>query len=347
MGFEKEYKRARDWVVNFRFSSINRPVNVFIVVTEVIGSLLSSYALTGDKTLLSRAHHIARALAPAYYTPSGLSYKRYNPYTGRPEGTELMLGEAGGQWLEYRFLANATGDREVGRRIDRIHALLQDIPKPQNLYFSSINSTSGRWTSDTVTLYSAASTFYSYLVKGFLQSGNTQSLNPFSKALYGIELQQLIYRSDHRLVYVRNFDGYSGEYGQYMKHDSCYLEAMFGLGAHSQQLLKMECIYKRLLDRAENIAYTCHLSCMMSRSGLPPTHIFFREIESVPNMAYNRFYLTSELAETYFVLWRLSKSKQKYREYAWQLAESLWRNARVREDAIGFWPIAGRILERP
>ena len=67
----EEFDRGRDWISeNFNFSLINRDVNVFLAVSELMGSLLSCYALSGDSIFLDKAKEIGVALKPAYMTSS-------------------------------------------------------------------------------------------------------------------------------------------------------------------------------------------------------------------------------------------------------------------------------------
>jgi len=70
VGMPEEFDRGRQWIVdNFNFTALDREVNVFVSVTELMGSMLGCYALTRDELFLRKAIDIANALEPAYSTP--------------------------------------------------------------------------------------------------------------------------------------------------------------------------------------------------------------------------------------------------------------------------------------
>jgi hypothetical protein len=50
-----EFAEAREWVRNSLHFDGNRDVNLFEVTIRVLGSLLSSYHLSGDKMFLDKA----------------------------------------------------------------------------------------------------------------------------------------------------------------------------------------------------------------------------------------------------------------------------------------------------
>jgi hypothetical protein len=50
-----EFAEARDWVDASLHFDVNRDVNLFEVTIRVLGSLLSSYHLSGDKMFLDKA----------------------------------------------------------------------------------------------------------------------------------------------------------------------------------------------------------------------------------------------------------------------------------------------------
>ena len=50
-----EFAEARDWVDTSLHFDVNRDVNLFEVTIRVLGSLLSSYHLSGDRMFLDKA----------------------------------------------------------------------------------------------------------------------------------------------------------------------------------------------------------------------------------------------------------------------------------------------------
>lgn len=58
-------------------------VGLFSPQSRVVGGLLSTYDLSGDKIFLDKARDIADRLLPAWNTPSGIPYNIINLSHGR------------------------------------------------------------------------------------------------------------------------------------------------------------------------------------------------------------------------------------------------------------------------
>lgn len=55
MDLQDEFDEARQWVEQHLKFDVNRDVNLFEVTIRVLGGLLSSYHLSGDKMFLDKA----------------------------------------------------------------------------------------------------------------------------------------------------------------------------------------------------------------------------------------------------------------------------------------------------
>lgn len=58
MDLQDEFDEARNWVDQHLKFEVNRDVNLFEVTIRVLGGLLSSYHLSGDKMFLEKAVRI-------------------------------------------------------------------------------------------------------------------------------------------------------------------------------------------------------------------------------------------------------------------------------------------------
>src|SRR5882724_5537220 len=72
MHLDAEAERARSLIV--RHLSFDRDISVknFEITIRLLGGLLSSYQLTGDKRLLSQAEDLGNRLLPVFDSPTGL-----------------------------------------------------------------------------------------------------------------------------------------------------------------------------------------------------------------------------------------------------------------------------------
>src|SRR4029453_5664183 len=83
MHLDAEAERARPLIVSDL--SFNRDIYVknFEITIRLLGGLLSSYQLTGDKRLLSLAEDLGNRLLPVFNSPTGLPYVYVNLRTGQ------------------------------------------------------------------------------------------------------------------------------------------------------------------------------------------------------------------------------------------------------------------------
>ena len=84
-------------------------VKNFEITIRMLGGLLSSYQLTGDKRLLALADDLGKRLLPAFNSPTGLPYVYVNLKTGAVRGVETNPAEAGTLLLEFGTLSKLTG----------------------------------------------------------------------------------------------------------------------------------------------------------------------------------------------------------------------------------------------
>ena len=79
-----------------------------------LGGYLSAYALSRDRTLLSRADELGAALLPAFNTSSGFPTFSVNPKTNQtsPNRGQGWLAEVASCMMEYKYLAKVTGKKE-------------------------------------------------------------------------------------------------------------------------------------------------------------------------------------------------------------------------------------------
>ncbi|KAL7183800.1 hypothetical protein ACSBR2_026051 [Camellia fascicularis] len=78
MGLDEQFQRAREWVANSLDFNKNYDASVFETTIRVVGGLLSTYDLSGDKIFLEKAKDIADRLLPAWDTQSGIPYNIIN-----------------------------------------------------------------------------------------------------------------------------------------------------------------------------------------------------------------------------------------------------------------------------
>jgi ER degradation enhancer, mannosidase alpha-like 2 len=140
-------------------------VKDFEITIRLLGSLLSSYQLTGDKRLLELADDLGRRMLPMFNSPTGMPYEYVNLRTGAVRGADSNPAEVGSLLLEYGMLARLTGKQMY---YDKAKRALVDMYKRQSkigLVGLGINVETGKWTDRTAGIMGGIDSYYEYLLK--------------------------------------------------------------------------------------------------------------------------------------------------------------------------------------
>src|SRR5206468_5700523 len=127
--------------------SFDRDIYVknFEITIRLLGGLLSSYQLTGDKRLLNLAEELGTRLLPAFNSPTGLPYVYVNLHTGQVRNPMSNPAETGTLLLEFGTLSKLTG-KPVFYDKSKL-ALVETYQRrsPLGLVGASINVETGEW----------------------------------------------------------------------------------------------------------------------------------------------------------------------------------------------------------
>ncbi|XP_061387055.1 mannosyl-oligosaccharide alpha-1,2-mannosidase IA [Musca vetustissima] len=332
MGLENEYKEGRDWIERkFSLDNVTADLSVFETNIRFIGGLLTMYAFTGDNLYKDKAQHVADKLLPAFQTPTGIPYGLVNPKTGMSKnygwasGASSILSEFGTLHLEFSYLSDITGNPLYKERVQTIRQILKDIEKPKGLYPNFLNPKTGKWGQLHMSLGALGDSFYEYLLKAWIQSGQTdeEARQMFDDAMVAI-IDKMVRTSPNGLTYVSDlkFDRLEHK----MDHLACFAGGLFALGANTRQNEHTE----KFMSIGKGITNTCHESYIRTTTRLGPEAFRFSEAAEARALKSNEKYyiLRPETVESYFVLWRLTHD-QKYRDWGWDAVQALEQHCRT------------------
>src|SRR5207248_9587608 len=106
---DAEAARARSLIVSDLSFDRDIYVKNFEITIRLLGGLLSSYQLTGDKRLLSLAEDLGNRLLPVFNSPTGLPYVYVNLHTGQTRDAVTNPAETGTLLVEFGTLSKLTG----------------------------------------------------------------------------------------------------------------------------------------------------------------------------------------------------------------------------------------------
>jgi mannosidase alpha-like ER degradation enhancer 2 len=165
MGLTDEANQARELIARNLSFDKDIEVKVFEITIRVLGGLLSSYQLTGDKRLLTLAADLGNRLLPAFNSPTGMPYVYVNLKTGKTRGPESNPAEIGSLLIEFGTLSKLTGNPIFYDRAKRALVELYNRRSKIGLVGSAINVESGRWTDTTSHISGGIDSYYEYLLK--------------------------------------------------------------------------------------------------------------------------------------------------------------------------------------
>ncbi|XP_037026450.1 mannosyl-oligosaccharide alpha-1,2-mannosidase IA isoform X2 [Bradysia coprophila] len=347
MNLTKEFNEGKDWIARrFTLDNVSADLSVFETNIRYVGGLLACYAFTGDPMFKEKAQYVADKLLPAFQTPTGIPNALVNLKTGASKnygwasGGSSILSEFGTLHLEFAYLSDITGNPVYRERVQNIRQILKDIEKPKGLYPNYLNPKTGKWGQQHMSLGALGDSFYEYLLKSWLQSGQTddEAKEMYDEAMTAI-LKHMIVTSPGGLIYTSDmkFDRLEHK----MDHLACFSGGLFALGAQTLQNENS----KRYMEVGAGITNTCHESYIRTPTHLGPEAFRFSDgTEAKALKAQEKYYiLRPETFESYFVLWRLTHD-QKYRDWGWDAVQALEKHCRT---PTGYCGLKNVYLEEP
>jgi mannosidase alpha-like ER degradation enhancer 2 len=165
MHLDAEAAKTRLLIVNEL--SFDRDVYVknFEVTIRLLGGLLSSYQLTGDKRLLNLAEDLGTRLLPVFDSPTGLPYVYVNLRSREVRDAVTNPAETGTLLLEFGTLSKLTGKPIFYEKAKR--ALVETYKRRSaiGLVGSIINVETGVWTDTDSHISGGIDSYYEYLWK--------------------------------------------------------------------------------------------------------------------------------------------------------------------------------------
>lgn len=168
MGFDDEAAKTREFIANNLSFNLDLFVKNFEITIRMLGGLLSSHQLTGDKRLLQLAEDLADRLFPVFDSPTGMPFVYINLKTGAVRDEETNPAEIGTLLLEFGTLSKLTGKDKYYDKAKRALTELYNRRSAIGLVGSGINVKTGAWIDPTSHIGGGIDSYYEYLLKGWL-----------------------------------------------------------------------------------------------------------------------------------------------------------------------------------
>ena len=186
MNLDAEAAKAKALIVSNLSFDRNIYGKNFEITIRLLGGLLSSYQLTGDKRLLRLAEDLGNRLLPAFNSPTGLPYVYVNLRTGQVRDPVTNPAETGTLLLEFGALSKLAGKSVFYDKAKR--ALIETYKRrsPLGLVGQSINVETGAWTDTDSHISGGIDSFYEYLWKCWLLFGDKECRDMWNASIPAI-----------------------------------------------------------------------------------------------------------------------------------------------------------------
>jgi mannosidase alpha-like ER degradation enhancer 2 len=168
MGMNDEATATREYIVKNLSFDHDIYVKNFEITIRMLGGLLSSYQLTGDKRLLELADDLGTRLLAAFNSPTGMPYVFVNLKTGAVRGEVTNPAEVGTLLIEFGTLSKLTGKSVYYDKAKRALVEVYNRRSKIGLVGSSINVKTGDWTAPVSHIGGGIDSYYEYLLKSWL-----------------------------------------------------------------------------------------------------------------------------------------------------------------------------------
>ncbi len=174
MGLADEAALAKKLIVDSLSFDKDIEVQSFEITIRLLGGLLSSYQLDGDRRFLALAEDLGQRLLPVFNSATGMPYRFVNLRTGKIRDSLNNPAEIGTALLEFGTLGKLTGKPVFYDKAKR--ALLELFKRRSaiGLVGSVINVESGQWVDTTSHIGGGIDSYYEYLLKAWKLFGDEE-----------------------------------------------------------------------------------------------------------------------------------------------------------------------------
>ena len=165
MGLTEEADSTREYIATHLSFDKDVYVSTFEFTIRLMGGLLSSYQLTGDRRLLNLADDLGTRILPAFKTPTGMPWVYVNLKTGAVRDSISNPANIGTMLLEFGALGELTHKPAYYNTVKYALLQLYDARSEIDLVGQGINVLTGAWTNPASHIGAGIDSYYEYLVK--------------------------------------------------------------------------------------------------------------------------------------------------------------------------------------
>ena len=287
MDLKEEWAEGLLWIEMMGEKSKKIPGTILSqLIIDVLGGLLSAYALSGRPVLLERAREVYGMIEPvAFSNQTGLMANKVNPTEGKVIEWKSVLSSIGFEQPELHYLAALTGDHQLKRWLALNRKTIIELGRKRGnglLLPTEIDASNGQLLNSVLSPAASTNTNFLYNgVRSYAQQGGKdrdfELLRLYAAVAEAMQKLQLVKVMRDGLTYVRDYDTQTKVFGKRMSHFSVELAAALAYGSSVLQKTKAlgsnnngSQLHDLHLQMAINITETCYQAAMATTAKLIP-----------------------------------------------------------------------------
>jgi len=307
MGLDAEAAKTREFLNNNLSFNQDIYVKNFEITIRMLGGLLSSHQLTGDKRLLELAEDLGNRLLPVFNSPTGMPYVNVNLKTGAVRDEQTNPAEVGTLLIEFGTLSKLTGKPVYYDKAKHALVELYNRRSSIGLVGAGINVKTGAWIEPTSNIGGGIDSYYEYLLKCWLLFGDKDCERMWQSSIEALN------------KYVAD-DGSSGLwYGEVDMNTGKRVGTEFG---SLDAFFPGELALSGDIDRARRLEESCYK--MWTTFGIEPEELDYSKMK----IAYNGYALRPEIIESAYYLHHFTNDS-KYLDMGRTFFDSLVKYCRT------------------
>jgi len=307
MGMDEEAANTREYIAKNLSFDQDMYVKNFEITIRMLGGLLSSYQLSGDKRLLRLADDLGQRLLPVFNSPTGMPYVEVNLRTGVVRGEKTNPAEVGTLLIEFGTLSKLTGKAVYYQKAKRAAVELYNRRSSIGLVGSGINVKTGKWIDPVSHIGGGIDSYYEYLLKAWLLFDDKDCERMWNSSIESVN------------KYLADQVSTGFWYGQADMNTGARGATVFGaLDAFFPGTLALS----GDLDRARKLEESAYK--MWNVYGIEPEELNYLTMK----MAYNGYALRPEVMESAYYLYHFT-GDPRYREMGQTFFDSLVKYCRT------------------
>jgi ER degradation enhancer, mannosidase alpha-like 2 len=172
LGLKEEAEEAKQLILSKLSFDLDNEVQVFEITIRLLAGLQSAYEIDSNKKFLELAEDLAKRLAPAFNTPTGIPYRYIHLQTGKTRDGHNNPAEIGTLMMEFGNLSTLTGNPAYYAMAKKALMAVYERRSAIGLVGEILDVKDGKWLRTASHISGYIDSYYEYVYKSWKLFGD-------------------------------------------------------------------------------------------------------------------------------------------------------------------------------